>query len=156
MITDHVTAMSNHSMDSGDVFLSPKLNIRRFSFSRQQRQQAFCLDVSKNQQRKQPASVPEIRQQAFCLAVNKNQQRRQPASVPSYYRYSFNQYWKTNTSTKINNDGNQHQFPASIGILLISTGRQQKPTKNNKRQQKTNNVSSQRQFPAITGVLFHC
>ena len=66
LITNDVTAMSNHSIDNGDVFLSPKSNDarRRLSFSRQ-------------------------RQQAFCLAVNKNQPRRQLASVPSYYRFLY-------------------------------------------------------------------
>ena len=64
-ISRSMTAMAalsySHSMDAGDVFLSPKSNVRRLSFSRQ-------------------------RQQAFCLAVNKNQQRRQLASFPSYHR----------------------------------------------------------------------
>ena len=113
MTTYDMTAMSNHSMDS-DVFLSPKLNIRRFSFSRQQQQQAFCLAAaSKKQQRQQPASVPEIRQQAFYLAVSKNQQRRQPASVPSFHRYSFNYYWKTKR-----NNNKKHRQPATSSKLL--------------------------------------
>ena len=58
--------MSNQSMADGDVFLSPSLNNRRLSFSRQ-------------------------RQQALCATSNKNhQQRRQRASVPGYHRWTYN------------------------------------------------------------------